>query len=1126
MKLNKIFLPALLGLTATALLPSCSDETGIFAPDPEPQEGVVLRLPDFEGAVEFARSRAGETSASSELEGTLQSLWLFVFEKNGDDWKLVTTDYPKNLKDENTINGKLSSSEEGYKDYSLTLPAGEFRFYLLANLDDYGISESDIKAIKKIEGTSGETGIKDLTLTFSGPLTNGHLPMACMSVVGTNKNPTQADQSISIAAGESKTIYADLSFLCAKVRYTVLFDNSENGISQDFGSKVAKFDNVSIGNIISKTQINSELTNFANAGGVTGNPEIQLTKYTYPDASYPENSEADDLLTTSTKAGTYALQGIVYLPENVSDKKTTLNLTGGCYASSADTQAIYPIQKTTTLCPSDVNGGKFSRGNFYDIVVKVISYDALDLTATVNTWEPKELTYTLTGKPYEFIVDRTTLEKVTTGEETKIVYKADLGVSYESPILKDEDITGTFSEKAKGLELYQINIVNDSVFVQVNGDIPFSDLQKINNLSDQNKKEKYQYFHLKSGRLNKRIDVTDLDLSPFFEVSPKTIILDVREIISSGEDEPSFKITYKTNVDDATITIGNGEGTSTTDISNLIGTGIGSALTLKHDDGVSINSNKQLGKIDGKLALTGHGIMNGNSFWSSNHEYNITLTNSGINTEERTKKIKIIVKPYNSDYIIHFKDNTKGWGAPHIYVYQCLELPQDKANGATVGYRDGTDNLAALEYAFTNDLSFKGWDGHGGDVPIGSITDTDDGFVFVGGKGTPDNLKFKPGNTSTNYYNDVDHNEIHKENLKRNSKGWICLQCKEEKYKVSNGGRTYPGIVMEYEGNGWWKYVLTGVATPGKAMIMFSDGHLGEQTGSKYRYPDHSKVGVPLFDFPDNEGWFLYEGEVDGSYSFTDDRPTSKEKTVPDVAYYNYKFYWPGNNNQNMKYRYIKWGDDDKGNSVTWDVNTTSEGTWEYYEFGYRDHGTNDIAYSIGNGSNTLTGGTHVLYDLNAFIEEDDGYYYGYITLEDNNVFGGKPSWTPSSTHPHYLYFQDQSGQYVNDPRVHYFKDNGTKTWKNWNDPVTKMEPIKRCPIKYEDNNKSIGKWYRFIIPSEYEGQQFVVHNNGGLPQSDKSQTDGNPNIGGYNLSYGNCSIVLYWDKSYTDRGWAFKWQY
>ena len=89
---------------------------------------------------------------------------------------------------------------------------------------------------------------------------------------------------------------------------------------------------------------------------------------------------------------------------------------------------------------------------------------------------------------------------------------------------------------------------------------------------------------------------------------------------------------------------------------------------------------------------------------------------------------------------------------------------------------------------------------------------------------------------------------------------------------------------MEKESDGWWRYTLTGVAQPGKTMIIFAntespwDDQLGGQDNN--RFPAAYETGLPLFDFEDNEGWFVFNGaneenggKINTDPHFTDDKP-------------------------------------------------------------------------------------------------------------------------------------------------------------------------------------------------------------------------------------------------------------
>ena len=194
MKLNKIYLSAIfvLGITGFGLT-SCADDLAVQTPDTEALEGIVLRIPNIEGAAEFAASRAGETPNSVNQEGIINDLYLFVFKEDGDLAQEVKD--ISGTEEKKTVG---SSEYTEYTDYTLTLNPGTYKIYLLANCKQY-IGEGIIKNVKKIGGVTGETGLKDLVLNFEGPLEADNLPMVCMSKIGTTPNPTAEDATITVS---------------------------------------------------------------------------------------------------------------------------------------------------------------------------------------------------------------------------------------------------------------------------------------------------------------------------------------------------------------------------------------------------------------------------------------------------------------------------------------------------------------------------------------------------------------------------------------------------------------------------------------------------------------------------------------------------------------------------------------------------------------------------------------------------------------------------------------------------------------------------------------------------------------------------------------------------------------
>ena len=146
--------------------------------------------------------------------------------------------------------------------YALSLYPGKYRFYAFANCDLYTNNEYSAS------GSYSEEELKQVALYYhtDTPLTKGHLPMACepknvqysinngLKVSVETNIDSNYDYAVSIERGEDKTIYANMHFLCAKVRYTILFDDTqaiwdsktgkylkEEGISAGFGENSIRF---------------------------------------------------------------------------------------------------------------------------------------------------------------------------------------------------------------------------------------------------------------------------------------------------------------------------------------------------------------------------------------------------------------------------------------------------------------------------------------------------------------------------------------------------------------------------------------------------------------------------------------------------------------------------------------------------------------------------------------------------------------------------------------------------------------------------------------------------------------------------------------------------------------------
>ena len=355
---------------AALFLGGCT-ESDVPAVDDEVPEGMVkvsLLLPDYDtGSAQFS-TRAFDTSE----EGYMSNLYVVAIRYEEpmveyDDtpgWNPINEEDRKvfvfslnpvgvPFKLSQDIGNPIVAMQEDYHMFNVTLYPGKYKFGVVANVDLYLSSRAT-----KISDFTKESELEDIVLNFSEdtPLTPRHLPMVCLpenmkysndETGWEKKSVKDVDNNlITITETNSTRLWADMDFLCAKVRYTILFDKTENGISSLFGSSWIRF-NVDDQNKPTATYIRSQtpLRPNSKGGGINENPFITSTsnnnnlgswimsidRFNWHEegADYPKspNSTLEPWTGTTTEwipQEKKVWQGVVYLPENLGDLGTTI----------------------------------------------------------------------------------------------------------------------------------------------------------------------------------------------------------------------------------------------------------------------------------------------------------------------------------------------------------------------------------------------------------------------------------------------------------------------------------------------------------------------------------------------------------------------------------------------------------------------------------------------------------------------------------------------------------------------------------------------------------------------------------------------------------------------------------
>lgn len=1011
-------------------LSSCTDDLGFRADDVTDENftGITFFIPDVNGAAEFGATRsdgyANTRAYDQAKEGSFNTLYIIAIEKKDDGTEHVQT----------VLKNQYDAIVDNYRKYSISLPEGNYRFYIVSNMNRY-LTNDNNESLTIPSVVTNEATARSLILNFSSdrPLEPGFLPMAClhenMKVGESLATATNVgDDNIRITKNSSQKIYADMNFLCAKVRYTILFDRSKSSFGTgdviDIHRHIAD-DNPYATFLRRKTVVSrasdapAEIISFITEGsGEEISPSswpIFLDRYVYDDAFdfynapnetdeeklaiqtaignlEPWSEESNGAWTSESFLAKRAWQGVAYLPENLlSQGNNQATLLKFPYSFNGATGVEGSKTMTLDFEHADESIG-LRRAMSYDIYAVIKNPDPASWTLTVipQPWTLQELTYQLHG-PYELIVESSTIKNLSMQEEATFWYRSDVPpeeIGFSSPyvlangkymdlfvggVMKDEK--GNYVKNEKGDYMFRVGF---------NLDIPYSILNKIRKEggyeytgSDFNK-QKYDikdisFFHIVAGSLYKRIEIEKLDLNPYLVVTPQTIIVDTRELYTSGYNNYNDTIFFKTNVDinsDMEVSF------KLTDKSKLIADGKGDGA-LKISDPAKYLSGKEapydINNKTGYIVLNIRDIIEGNPYWDKNNEYTLTFTLTlPDETEPLEQTVTIKIRPFSGNYIIHFKDNTKDWENPHIYIYQDLTLPADmmtvdpngkkepyKYAGKIVGFVEenpssGLQWNAALQYVFTNNMSFRGWYGNNvanidasgnitpidenfyggpelndpweeatviyknpsstGDTPGNSPKpDTTMGFVMFG---EPYQKNGRDSRAGTNFwfwnykyaYNVTGLLQINDDRYQRYNydvnfnvdheagyADWGCYECVGLMPNYNNGGgdggnikdRFYPGISMqrEYdEHEGWWTYTLTGVAQPGRTMVIFANWHKPwneserDYRAEDYRWPGDYEAGLPLFDFEDNEAWFLFDGNTSNSdQKFEDNKPVERE---------------------------------------------------------------------------------------------------------------------------------------------------------------------------------------------------------------------------------------------------------
>lgn len=828
---------------------SCSDELGGERASISSESNLHVLVPTV------LSSRGTRTDDASGLptynatvdECQINDLTLYAFPIENDGKLLVET-LPAPL--------ATMMVEPHVANYQLNIEPGTYHIYVVANMNKVLSgkdiqTENDLKKIVLGYGVGAEPGMPvstNIPMIYEPKDVNGNI----------------IDKKIEKSGKKYTEVAANLKFTCVKVKLNLIMDPtaSDNlygksySITDIAAQKLTPSTHLLWDGKFTQADVTSEyakgIENTIYPSSSTGDASKGCY---YQKGEYEINEDNKDVANEDvvkiadaykdkgtpnpTNAKQWLFQGTYYLPERYISKvaeQSVLKINGIVNNSNKNQYTIklghrQDESSTSTEVPT------FPRGTYYEITGKLKSYGDMDLDCDVKVddWKPVEINAdfyhtTLWVNKSEAEVSSTKSDTISyTSSQTDVMFGC-----IDSKIVGGKDEKVIILTKRDG----------NNIIFSINPNIPINEFPK----NSAGKREGTARVYLQANNIKKYIKV-HYDVTPYFKVSPKNVV------IYWGKDPDDKQVLEKHFVVETNL-----GGLKA--FLNINGT-----LTEK-----TSGSTAQVGDAPSRLEISYDNTPNADGKYlmkvtetvdpQTTTVYNFTLSpkNPISGDEDRSQEVTVTVKPEFGPYRIYMRaiNNICNWD----------------------GKESGTANLGVIfaeqktEYtgingSYNDKYNFNWYDGW---------TDKD----VSKDENNDDNKHIQDGRHKMYMYTQLGENTSGSTTVKDDAYVWIF----SEKFPgdqmtgdVNNAGWYY----KDMEFNAYSKYAenkATGTKKqikPGQTLVIFGTGeNVGNGvTGcTPHRFPHTMDPGIPLFNYEDREGWYLYDPTCIPYYRVYDDKPT------------------------------------------------------------------------------------------------------------------------------------------------------------------------------------------------------------------------------------------------------------
>lgn len=737
--------------------------------------------------------------------------------------------------------------------YQLNIEPGTYHIYVVANMNKV-LSDKTIKT---------ENDLKNIVLNYVAGTEPG-MPVSTnipMIYEPKDVNGNIIDKKIEKSGKKYTEVAANLKFTCVKVKLNLIMDPtaSDNLYGKSYritdiaAQKLTpsthllwdgKFTQKDVSSVyatgMDNTIFSSSSTGEASTGRYYKNGEYTINEDNKDVANEDVVKIADAYKDKGTPKPTndkqWLFQGTYYLPERYiskAEEQSVLKISGKVNNSNKNQYTIKlgHKQNASDALPT------FPRGTYYEITGKLKSYGDMDLDCDVKVddWKPVEINA-------DFY--HTTLW-VNKAEANVTSTKGDT-ISYNS---SEPDVTfGCIDTKTVGEKDEKVIIETkkdgNNIIFGINPNIPIDKFPK----NSAGKREGTAKVYLQANNIKKYINV-HYDVTPYFKVSPKNVV------IYWGKDPDGQQALEKNFVVETNLgglkAYQNINGTLTEKASGSTAQ-VGDApsrLNISYD-----NTPGADGKYLMKVTETKNPV--------TTTVYNFTLSplNQISGDKVASQEVTVTVKPEFGPYRIYMRaiNNICNWDGN-----------EDGTANLDVVFAEQKTEYTGINGSYNDNYNFNWYDGW-----TANYVSKDEN--------NEDNKHIQNGRHHMYMYTQRGDNKDNSTTVDAGAYVWIF----SEKFPgdkmtgdVNNAGWYYKD--MEFNANS--KYAenkaegTTKQIKPGQTLVIFGTGenHGNGKTGcTPHRFPHTMDPGIPLFNYEDHEGWYLYDPTCIPYYRVYDDKPT------------------------------------------------------------------------------------------------------------------------------------------------------------------------------------------------------------------------------------------------------------